>query len=87
MECTFTFPVYREKWNATQSFCVREADGHMITGGFPKANADYIVQALNGHEKLLAALKRYGDHEPGCVKGDACNCGFEQALKESEKKQ
>jgi hypothetical protein len=27
------------------------------------------------------ALKRYGEHETGCMKGDACNCGFEQALK------
>lgn len=31
-------------------------------------------------KKLLEALERYGDHEPGCIKGDACICGFEAAL-------
>jgi len=36
------------------------------------------------HEKLVEALKKYGDHEPCCVKGNGCNCGFEQALKEAK---
>ena len=36
--------------------------------------------------RLREALEKYGDHEPCCMKGDACNCGFEQALKgDSEK--
>ena len=40
------------------------------------------VKAEN--KRMRDALKKFGDHEPGCVKGDACNCGFEQAL-EAEK--
>lgn len=44
-----------------------------------------VVLALQAsNAKLVEALKRYGDHEPCCIKGDACNCGFEQALKEAE---
>ena len=31
--------------------------------------------------ELEAALRKYGEHEPCCIKGDACTCGFEQALK------
>ena len=50
-----------------------------------KDEADYIVQTINSHEKLARALRRYGDHEPCCIKGDACNCGLEQALSEAEK--
>ena len=51
--------------------------------GFYECSAgDYVEYA--DYEKLVEALKKYGDHEPGCVKGDACNCGFEQAL-EAEK--
>ena len=37
------------------------------------------------HEKLVEALKKYGDHEPGCVKGDACNCGLEAIIKRTTK--
>ena len=43
-----------------------------------------LKHVINSHKKLVEALKKYGDHEPGCVKGDACNCGFEQVL-EGEK--
>ena len=31
-------------------------------------------------DNLLAALVRYGEHEPGCIKGDACNCGLRAAI-------
>ena len=36
-------------------------------------------------EELLAALKKYGDHEAGCIKGDACTCGLKAAIKKAEK--
>lgn len=29
---------------------------------------------------LAEALERYGEHETGCVKGDACTCGLRAAL-------
>lgn len=45
----------------------------------------YIIKAVNCHDKLVKALKKYGDHEPCCVKGEGCNCGFKQVLKEAEK--
>ena len=48
--------------------------------------SNYIVHVINSHKKLVDALKKYGDHLPGCVKGDACNCGFEQALKSPKEK-
>ena len=37
------------------------------------------------HKKLVTALARYGGHEPCCMKGDVCNCGLRQALKDAEK--
>ena len=82
MKCPFglQLQVYKATFDET-SFCVREVGGQLITGGFPEAKADYIVNVINSYEKLVEALKKYGDHKPGCIKGSACNCGFEQALK------
>lgn len=38
--------------------------------------------ALQAKNKLLReALERYGEHEPCCMKGDACNCGYSESLK------
>ncbi len=34
-------------------------------------------------DDLLAALNKYGDHEPCCMLGDACNCGFEAAIEKA----
>lgn len=34
---------------------------------------------------LLEALRKYGDHEPGCVKGDACHCGYEATIANAPK--
>lgn len=53
---------------------------------------DYIVQAINCHEKLINALNTYGNHLPKCkyLQGlkcqiiDDCDCGLEQALKEAD---
>lgn len=51
MKCPFELPTYKDKWDVS-SFCVREADGHLITAGLTEAKADYIVQAINSYEKL-----------------------------------
>ena len=83
MKCPFDLPVYKDEWAVT-SFCIRNSKGILFTSGIPEASADYIVHVVNSHKKLVEAFKKYGDHEPGCIKGDACNCGFEQAL-EAEK--
>ena len=59
-----------------------------------KRARDYIIKAINSHEKLVEALRIYGHH---CRTDDStmcehmkhndypCTCGFEQALKEAEK--
>jgi hypothetical protein len=49
----------------------------------------YVIRAVNSHEKLLAALEKYGNHEEGCRKlepeycyeqgGHVCTCGFDAA--------
>ena len=63
-------------------------EGTIILKGMPKdfvlSARSLVVLETEEYEKLVEALKKYGDHETGCVKGDACNCGFEQAL-EGEK--
>ncbi len=54
-----------------------------------KANVEYLdlrhekdeeIKKLQARVKEQGkALKRYGEHETGCMKGDACNCGFNAA--------
>ena len=47
------------------------------------ASKGFRQYAQDLREKLKmteAALLRYGEHETGCMKGDACNCGLDQAL-------
>lgn len=39
---------------------------------------DIVKEQAEKIERLKKALKRYGEHESGCMKGDACNCGLEQ---------
>ena len=68
-----------------QNRCGDEYDCRM----YECSTGDYVAfvdyeEAIISHEKLVDALKKYGDHEPGCIKGDACNCGFEQALEAEE---
>ena len=41
------------------------------------------AEALN--KDLLTALIKYGNHEPGCMRGDACNCGFKAAIAKAHK--
>lgn len=56
------------------------------SGSEDEDNARRIVHCVNNHDALLEALRRYGEHEPGCMKGDACNCGLEQALQAAKDK-
>ena len=99
MECPFELPLEKKikKYDdEPDGLIIAQADGlPILTAGKDRGlcgkrnlsrQLDYIVQAINSHEKLLKALKKYGDHEPCCVKGDGCNCGFEQALKEEAEK-
>ena len=81
MEFTFELPV--RKPEDYSSIIVDKRDSMVAMIEQPD-DVDYIVHVINSHKKLVKALIKFGDHEPGCVKGDACNCGFEQAL-EGEK--
>ena len=61
---------------------IMDEDGSDLTDN-QIANAQELVRRWNNFPKLkqqrddlLAALVRYGEHEPGCIKGDACNCGL-----------
>lgn len=47
------------------------------------ANAKELVRRWNSHDDLLAALNKYGEHETGCMLGDACNCGLEAVLSQA----
>lgn len=87
MECPFELPVKAIGPHFAEGYYFKaECKNNVVLFLCPtEADVDYIVQVINGHEKLAGALKRYSDHEPGCVKGDACICGLRQALKEAEK--
>ena len=83
MKCPFELPVEAKADNVA-GFNIIDKTGYCVQWQSTKEQADYIVHVINSHKKLVEALEKYGDHEPGCIKGDACNCGFEQAL-EGEK--
>ena len=48
--------------------------------GIEKDVLGYIEQLEAKLKDLQEALRKYGDHEPCCVKGDACTCGYEAAI-------
>lgn len=64
-------------------YCLKPKGSHV---GLSGDEIEEVARRSNNYEKLVKALKRYGDHEPCCVKGDACTCGFEQAIKEEKPK-
>lgn len=75
MQCPFITPV--EKEISTQDalgktyYRIIEANKHSIAAGLTEKNADYIVQAINSHEKLV---ERYKDNERLWKLADQDNC-------------
>jgi len=69
--------VYGKEWDilAFMANNTCEALGHL---------REWIDDLKQQRDDLLDALEKYGDHEPCCVKGDACNCGFEAAIKKAQ---
>lgn len=55
-----------------------------IVTGFREA-CDIIDTAEALNKDLLDALEKYGEHEPGCMLGDACNCGFRAVIAKYQK--
>ena len=50
-----------------------------------KANAEFVIHAVNSHEALLEALKKYGRHSLNCYKaGSECQCGLGPILSQAE---
>lgn len=90
MKRQFELPV-RKVVKASKSIWVYSKDDFLICKSFGHQRADYIVQAINSHEKLLD----YAQHKPDCNllspipcvkyngKEVGCDCGFEQTLKEA----
>ncbi len=64
-----------------------------ILHGYAKDKAEdhakELVRRWNAFEdgglvdELRKALGKYGEHETGCVLGEACNCGLKAALTKS----
>ena len=67
MECPFELPV--EKRIRTNGFCkIKDAKKRSIAYGLTEDEADYIVQAINSHEKLVKALQYLvADHPAGLL--------------------
>ena len=95
MKCPFELPVEsRESVAAVDlRYIASKNTVCYICGDVSERYADYIVQAINSHEKLKKALRRFGHHDSPCagildLNDDAeCTCGFEQALKEAGEEQ
>jgi len=93
MKCPFETPVFKGAFmSADGLFRIRTADNKPLLKELTNDEADYIVQAINSHEKLVEALEIYGGHSKNCRKQMSkdkdnwgCICGYEQALKEAEK--
>ncbi len=45
---------------------------------------ELVAELKQQRDDLLEALKKYGEHQAGCMLGDACNCGFEAAIAKCE---
>ena len=80
MKCPFDLPVKAEYSEMSDAHIVIDPHDRVVAYHCNDKSSAYIVHVINSHKKLVEALKKYGEHEPGCIKGDACNCGFEQAL-------
>ena len=93
MKCPFELPVEVQKVLSSDEDYDIENNDCIIAQKLAKEDADYIAQAINSHEKLAKALRRYGHHDSPCagildLNDDAeCTCGFGQVLKKAEKKQ
>lgn len=94
MECPFEKPVEKRRQPEEGDFYkIIDNQRKLIACGLNEDEADYIVQAINSHKKLVDALKKYGRHstpeiccEASIKEGGRCICGLEQALKEADKK-
>ena len=67
MECPFELPV-RKIVKASKSLWVYSKDGFIVCKSFGHQRTDYIVQAINSHEKLVKALQYLvADHPAGLL--------------------
>lgn len=90
MECTFKLPVYPIEFSK-RVVIIRDQESTDILS-VPKKYADYIVQAINSHEKLVEALGNLREeldedhiHDREDCTGDCPICVIDEALKEAEK--
>ena len=62
MECPFELPVHKEDW------MIIDILGYLVVTVEHLDEADYIVQAINSHEKLVKALQYLvADHPAGLL--------------------
>lgn len=70
MECPFKIPVKTEKKRPLYNPFIVDKNGDEICMCQNIDEADYIVQAINSHEKLKTALEVISDHEDCRKKAD-----------------
>ena len=68
MKCPFDLPVKKVKSNIGTYYVIENRTGAEREIGFdlPKKQADYIVQAINSHEKFKIALENIVSLETEC---------------------
>ena len=70
MECPFELPMRKTK--RTNNFCkLKDARNRSIAYGLTEEEADYIIQAINSHEKLVRVIEETNQ----CFK---CKFGYRQ---------
>ena len=85
MRCPFELPVKKKPdFNNKDLFRVESADGLFLSFSLKENEADYIVQAINCHEKLAKLLKDAQRYIRPKDPKDPKYIEIEQALKEAE---
>jgi hypothetical protein len=84
MKCPFELPVEKTSYKNIlehEWFCIRDANRFVIISQLTEEQADYIVQAINGYNKLVERLQK--ELRNGSDTNISKQIIF-QALKESE---
>lgn len=69
MECPYKIPLKAYYGTLSKMWMVKDAEGKVIFFDISETQADYIVQAINSHEKLIELL-RYPYNLPMNEAGD-----------------